>query len=242
MDKTVLVTGSSRGIGRETARLFGSRGWRVVVNYFHSGFKGLQIVGDLRNIGCEAFAVEADVANLAQVERMIGEITARYGNVDLLVNNAGYAQQKLFCDITPAEWERMFAVTVTGAYNCIRCVLPSMIARHTGKIINVSSMWGVVGASCETHYSAAKAALIGLTKALAKEVGPSGITVNCVAPGVIDSDMCASLEPAVVAALRADTPLGRLGTPAEVARTICFLAENDFFTGQVLCPNGGFAI
>jgi len=175
---------------------------------------------------------------------MCQAVEERLGTVDLLVNNAGIAQQKMFCDITPEEWDRMFAVTVTGAFHCCQRVLPGMLRRGGGQIINVASMWGQTGASCEVHYSAAKAALIGMTRALAKELGPSGITVNCIAPGVIDTDMCAGLDASTRAGLAEETPLGRLGTPLDVARAILFLAGEggDFFTGQVLSPNGGFVI
>ncbi len=160
------------------------------------------------------------------------------------MNNAGIARQKLFTEVTAAEWDEMFGVCVKGAFHCCQAVLPQMIRRKWGRIINVSSMWGQVGASCEAPYSAAKAALIGLTKALAKEEGPSGITVNCVAPGVIDTEMMAAFSAKEKAALAEETPLGRLGTPGDVAAVIAFLASEAgaFVTGQVLCPNGGFVI
>ncbi len=239
-----FVTGASRGIGLAAARLLGENGWRVALGYLHSRTQAEDAAAALRESGCDAFAVGGDVSVREDVERMCRAVEERLGGVDLLVNNAGIAQQKLFGDITPEEWERMFAVTVTGAFHCCQCVLPGMLRRGGGRIVNVASMWGQTGASCEVHYSAAKAALIGMTRALAKEVGPSGITVNCVAPGVIDTDMCAMLDASARAALADETPLGRLGTPLDVARAILFLAGEggSFFTGQVLSPNGGFVI
>ena len=163
--------------------------------------------------------------------------------MDVLVNNAGIAQQKLFSDITPEEWRRMFAVDVEGVFHCCQCALPYMIHRKAGSIVNISSVWGQVGASCEVHYSAAKAAVIGLTKALAKELGPSGIRVNCVAPGVIRTEMNAHLSGEDMEALREETPLCRIGEPEEVADAVSFLAGEGsrFVTGQILAVSGGFA-
>ena len=175
---------------------------------------------------------------------MVSQIAEEMGDIDLLVNNAGIAQQKLFSDISEEDWDTMFAVNVKGMFHCIQAVLPRMIHYKRGKIINLSSIWGMVGASCEVHYSAAKAAIIGMTKALAKEVGPSGIQVNCVAPGVIDTPMNAQLDATALDALVEETPLERLGTPLDVAHMIAYLAspQADFITGQVFSPNGGFVI
>ena len=244
MAQTVLITGGSRGIGRAAARLFAENGCRVAVNYRRSAGKAEELCGELRRAGAQAVAVQADVSVRADVDRMIGQIGEQFGGVDVLVNNAGIAQQKLFTDITPAEWDRMLAVNLTGMFHCCQAVLPHMIHRKSGRIVNLSSMWGVTGGSCEVHYSAAKAGVIGLTKALAKELGPSHITVNCVAPGVIDTDMLAPLSASDRAALAEETPLMRLGTPLEVARAIFFLASDGaaFITGQVLSPNGGLVI
>lgn len=183
MGKTALITGASRGIGRATAELLARQGFAVAINYVQSQRAAEELAAALRAQGADAAAFQADVADLGQVEAMISAVEKRLGPVRVLVNNAGIAAQRLFTDITPAEWNAMLGVHVNGAYHCCRCVLPSMIREKRGKIVNVSSIWGITGASCEVHYSTAKAAIIGLTKALAKEVGPSGIQVNCVARG-----------------------------------------------------------
>ena len=198
----------------------------------------------LRREGREAVPFCGDVSSVAEMEAQVQAVVERWGQIDLLVNNAGIAQQKLFTEITEAEWDRMFAVNAKGLYACCRAVVPGMIRLHSGNIINVSSMWGQAGASCEVHYSAAKAAVIGFTKALAKELGPSGIRVNCVAPGVIATEMNAALDGETLDALREETPLGTIGTPEEAARAILWLAGDgaSFVTGQVIGVNGGFVI
>lgn len=240
MPSTVLITGASRGIGAAAARLFAQKGWQVAANYCQSEEEARTLAASHPGI----LAVQADVADRGQVDEMIGEVLRQFGHIDVLINNAGIAQQKLFTDVTEAEWERLFSVNVTGVFHCCQAVLPGMIRRQRGKILNLSSIWGMTGASCEVAYSAAKAAVIGLSKALAKEVGPSGITVNCVAPGVIDTDMNAALDDEIRAGLREETPLGVLGRPEDVANLLFFLASEqaDFITGQVISPNGGFVI
>ena len=243
--RTALITGASRGIGRAAAVEFARRGYRLVLNYRKSETAVRQLGENLRQAyGTEFLLCQADVAEDDQVREMAGAGRRTFGAIDVLVCNAGIAAQRLFTDITPAEWARMLDVHIGGAYHCIRHLLPDMIRAKAGKIILVSSMWGQVGASCEVHYSTAKAALIGMTKALAKEVGPSNIQVNCVAPGAIETEMNAGLEESVRRELAEETPLGRLGTPEEVAAAIAFLAspEADFITGQVLGVNGGFVV
>lgn len=190
-------------------------------------------------------AVGADVSVRSEVERMFTEVREVLGDPEILVNNAGIAlPQKLFTDVTDAEWDRLFDVDVKGIFYCIQAALPAMIRRKQGKIINISSMWGQVGASCEVPYSAAKGAVIALTKALAQEVGPSGIQVNCVAPGVIDTEMNGNLPPEAMEALQEEIPLGVLGKPSDVAEAVAFLASEgaNFITGQVMCPNGGMVL
>ena len=244
MMKTVLITGASRGIGAATARLFAAHGYRVAVHYHKSQEQADALVAELTKNGADAFSVRADVADSAAVNQMVGEVLARFGHIDVLVNNAGISANGLITDVTDAEWDRMIAVNLSGAFYACRSVLPSMISRKSGSIVQVSSMWGEVGASCEAAYSAAKAGMIGLTKALAKEVAPSGIRVNCVTPGVIATEMNAHLSKADMAALCDETPCGRIGTPDEVAKTILFLSSDaaSFVTGQILGVSGGMVI
>ena len=242
--RNVLITGASRGIGAETARLFARSGDRVMINYCSSEKAAEELCVGLLSEGCEAFTIKADVSDPEAVRMMFAQIERDFGGADVLVNNAGIAQTKLFTDITDEDWQRMIAVDLSGAFYCCRSALPYMIRKKCGRIINVSSMWGQTGGSCEVHYSAAKAGLIGLTKALAKEEGLSGVTVNCVAPGVIRTDMTANLTEEDLCALAEETPTGAIGEPSDVARAILFLASDEagFITGQVLSVSGGFVI
>ena len=197
----------------------------------------------MRKNGADAFTFCADVSNSGQVDKMMSEISARFGGVDILINNAGIAQQMMFCDISEQDWDKMFDINIKGMYLFTQKALPYMINKKSGSIVNLSSMWGISGASCEVHYSAAKAAVIGFTKALAKELGPSGIRVNCVAPGVVATDMNAALLSEDIASLCNETPLGKIATPDEIAKAIYYMAVVDTFsTGQVLSPNGGLVI
>lgn len=243
--KTALITGASRGIGRATAEAFAKNGYNVIINYNKSEEQALlleQIINE--NTGVCAMAIKADVSCEAQVDEMFGAALSRFPVVDVLVNNAGISCQSLLTDMTLAQWDDIFATNTRGAFLCSRAALPGMVSQRYGRIINLSSIWGIAGASCEVGYSASKAALIGFTKALAKEVGPSGVTVNCIAPGVIDTDMNAGFSEDDMASLIDQTPLLRLGSPAEVASAILYLASEDagFITGQVLSPNGGFVV
>ena len=240
--KTALITGSARGIGAATAVLFAASGYNVIINYNQSKENALELCDKIRLNGGNAVAVQADVSNVNEANRLFDEAKKAFGTVDVLVNNAGIAQQKLFTDITEADYDRMFDCNVKSVFNCCKCALPDMIHKKYGRIINISSMWGVTGASCEVHYSASKAAVIGMTKALAREVAPSGITVNCIAPGVIDTPMNKGFDEETLAALKEETPVGRLGTPEDIARAVLFLADeaNSFVTGQTLGIDGGF--
>ncbi|SMC55381.1 elongation factor P 5-aminopentanone reductase [Papillibacter cinnamivorans] len=244
MEKTALITGASRGIGRETARLLAREGYSLVLNYYRSEAEALDLAEELKRMGTRVLALRADVADREQVDGMVRSALAAFGGIDVLVNNAAVSLWGQFQDVTEEEWDRLFAVNVKGVFHCCRAVLPAMLRAKRGKIVNISSVWGMTGASCEAAYSASKAAVIGLTRALAKELGPSGIRVNCVAPGVIDAGMSRNLSESALSALREETPLSMLGSPADVAGAVLYLASDsaDFITGQVLSPNGGFVI
>ena len=238
--RVALVTGASRGIGAAVARALAAKGYCVAVHYNRSGAQALALAAELP----EAIAVQADMADAQAVQRMVERVAAHYGRIDVLVNNAGIALWKLAMDTTVEEWDRIFDVNVRGAFAATRAALPYMVEQQGGSIINVSSMWGQVGASCEVAYSASKAALIGFTRALAKEMGGAGIRVNCICPGVIATDMIASFDEDAIADLEEETPLGRIGVPEDIAQTAVFLAgqESAFITGQVIGVNGGFVI
>ena len=229
----VVITGGSRGIGAGAVREFRRRGDRVTLLYARSGEAAAALA---RETGAEA--VRCDVTD----PDAVGETFRHIGDTDVLICNAGVAHQGLVTDIGEAEWHRLFEVNVHGMYRCICAALPGMIRRQAGSIITVASMWGQVGASCEVCYSATKGAVIAMTKALARELGPSNIRVNAVAPGLITTDMTANLDGEVLAELHDATPLGRSGTPADVARAMVWLADAEFVTGQVLAVNGGFVI
>ena len=242
--KYALITGGSRGIGAATARELARRGWGVAVGYLHSEEKALVLAEELSALGVPAMAVRADVADRAQVERMVDNVLKNFCQLDSLICSAGLSHVGLISQIDESDWRRLFAVNVDGVHHCCRAVLPHMLERKAGSIVTLSSMWGQVGASCEAAYSATKGAVIAYTKALAKELGPSSIRVNCVAPGVIDTDMNAHLSSGDLRALAEETPLGRVGTAEEAARAVAFLAgdESSFLTGQVLAPNGGLVV
>ena len=241
--QNILITGASRGIGAACAKIFAENGFRVFINYFKSRDLAKELCVELREKGADVFTFCADVSDSAQVEKMMSEISARFGGVDVLINNAGIAQQSMFCDISEQDWDKMFNINIKGMYLCTQKALPYMINKKSGSIVNLSSMWGISGASCEVHYSAAKAAVIGFTKALAKELGPSGIRVNCVAPGAVSTEMNAALSDEDIASLCDETPLGKIATPDEIAKSIYYMAVTDTFsTGQVLSPNGGLVM
>lgn len=242
--KVVLVTGASRGIGKAVAARFARAGYGVAVHYNTGKAEAETFVGQLAEEGCTVMAVHADIRDSAQVEAMIETVATAFGDINILINNAGIAQQKLFTDITEEEWRNMFAVHVDGTFFCTKAVLPAMIRKKEGCIVNVSSMWGQIGGSCEVHYSAAKGAIQAMTKALAKEVGPSGIRVNCIAPGVIQTEMNKMLDAETLEELRQETPLELLGTAEDVANMAYFLCSDEatFITGQIIGVNGGMVI
>lgn len=246
MKGTVLITGASRGIGQATAKLFCSEGYNVIINYFHSEDAAKNLESSLNSAFSRrcAAALYADVSDYAAVGRMVQDAKNIFGRIDILVNNAGISHQELFLDTTEQDWDAVFDINVKGMFNCCKCILPDMVSRKNGNIINMSSMWGQIGASMEVAYSASKAAVIGFTKALAKEMGPSGIRVNCVAPGTIDTDMNAGLSKQTLGTLKESAALRQIGIATDVANAVLFLASerSGFITGQTISPNGGSVI
>lgn len=244
MHQTALVTGASRGIGRGIALQLAREGWDVCVNYIKEQQAAEEVVAAIQAMGRRAVAVQADVADSAAVNTMVRTAEEHLGPISLLVNNAGIAGQALFQDISDEMWNRYMSVNLGGARNTIRAVLPHMLHEKQGCIINISSMWGLRGASCEVTYSCTKAALIALTRSLALELGPSHIRVNCVAPGVINTDMVQVLGQDTLRDLAEQTPLGRLGTVEDIAHAVAFFASEkaSFITGQVLTADGGFVV
>lgn len=244
MKKTVIITGASKGIGAATAILFARKGYNVVINYNNSFESANLLTRSLSSQGFSVMSFKANVANKLETELLVKETMYKFGTVDVLVNNAGVAYQGLIDKTDEYDSDRIFDIDLKGTYNCCRAAAPEMVAQKSGKIINISSMWGQVGASCEVAYSAAKAGVIGLTKALAKELAPSGITVNAIAPGLIETGMNANIDVEALDAFVEDIPLGRMGSADEVAAAVYFLASDDadYITGQVLGVNGGYVV
>ena len=231
--KNVVITGGSRGIGAAAAGLFAARGDRVYFLYEKNHAAAEAVAARTGST-----AICCDVADGAAVKAAFRQIP----DVDILICNAGIVHYSLMSMMTEPEWDRIFDVNVKGIYHCVNAAMPAFLRKQCGSIVTVSSMWGQVGSSCEAAYSATKGAVIALTKALAKELGPSGVRVNCVAPGVILTDMCASVDPEILAGMAEETPLGRNGTPEDVAKAMVYLADADFVTGQVLGISGGYVI
>lgn len=231
--QTVVITGGSRGIGAAAVELFAARGDRVFFLY-EKNHEAAKTVAEKTG----ATPICCDVAD----GRAVNQAFSQIGDVDILICNAGTMWFGLLSMMEESQWDRLFDVNVKGIYHCVNAAMPSFLKKQQGCVITVSSMWGQVGASCEAAYSATKGAVIALTKALAKELGPSGVRVNCVAPGVILTDMCAQVEPEILAEMAQDAPVGRNGTPMDVAKAFCYLADADFVTGQVLSVNGGYVI
>lgn len=238
--KTVLITGASRGIGRACAEYFASHAYRVVINFNSSETAAMELSEAINNSGGEAHIYRADVGCVRECRALVEFAASFDGKVDTLVNNAAIDEMMPFDMLSPERERRLFDVNLFGAMNCTRYVLPYMVHEKRGSIINIASIWGQVGASCEVQYSTAKAALIGFTRALSKEVAPSGIRVNCVSPGIIDTDMNKNVSAEDLAAFCEEVPMCRMGTPVEVAECVYFLANASYVTGQVLGVNGGF--
>ncbi len=237
--KNVLITGGSRGIGRAMVELFASNGYSVAFTYKSSENEAKSLAE-----ATGAIAIKADSASESDVLYAVNTALSEFGSIDCLINNAGVSSFSLFTDITLDMWNEHLAINLTGAFLYSKAVIPGMVARKEGRIINITSMWGITGSSCEVHYSTAKAGLIGMTKALAKELGPSGITVNAIAPGLIDTDMNRCLSDDDIRAIEDETPLMRIGTPSDVAKAALFLAGEGaaFITGEVMNVSGGYLI
>ncbi|MEN6419290.1 MAG: 3-oxoacyl-ACP reductase FabG [Clostridiaceae bacterium] len=245
MKHTVLITGSSRGIGAGIARAFAEDGHRVALHYHKNESAARTLLEELRAKGCSVALVQGDVSNEAEAGEIVRLAERAFGFVDVLVNNAGIAlPTQLITDTSGADWSRVFGVNMDGMFFVTRAVLPGMVSNQRGSIVNISSMWGVTGGSCEVAYSASKAAVIGFTKTLAKEVAPSGIRVNCVAPGFVKTEMNAALDAETVEAIREETPLLKLGRPEDIAAAVLFFAleSASFITGQTLSVDGGRCI
>ena len=240
MKDVALVTGSSRGIGAAIAALLARRGYAVCINYLEQREKAEALVAELRKEQCVAMCLQADVADRAQVDAMVRKVEEELGHISLLVNNAGIARNQQFQDVAPETLQRIFAVNFGGCFHCSQAVIGPMLKAHEGCIINISSIWGSHGASCESVYSSTKHAIIGLTRSLAAEFAPSGIRVNCVAPGVIETDMIQALGDETLEQLRQEMPFRRFGTPEEVAESVWHLAKAEYNTGQILTVDGGF--
>ncbi len=237
--KRVLITGGSRGIGRACVEYFSNSGYKVAFVYANNDGAAMDCANTFG-----AYAIKADISKSRDADRAVNEAIEHLGGLDILVNNAGIAQIKLFTDITDEDYDRMLSTNLSGAFYVTREAVKPMISQKWGRVINVGSMWGKCGASCEVHYSASKAGLRGMTMALAKELGPSGITVNCVEPGVIDTDMNATLDEMTLSELCDATPMCRIGTPEDIAALVGFLASDNasFITGQTIGVDGGYAI
>lgn len=241
--KSVLITGASRGIGAKTAEVFAENGYAVMINYNKSEAQAQQLCQSLTEKGFTAYTCQCDVSDAGQVRRMASLCEYRFGGLDVLVNNAGVSSFGVLESLSEQDWDTTMATNVKSMFLATKSLLP-LLRERRGKIINISSMWGISGASCEVHYSASKAAVIGFTKALAKEEAPNGITVNCIAPGFIETEMNCKLTDDNKQQIIEKTPLGRAGTTEDIAHAVLFLASDgaDFITGQTLCIDGGYIL
>lgn len=240
--KTVLVTGGSRGIGKCIVENLAQEGYNVVLNYNKSEKQAKQIKEKLQKQGYKIEIYKADVSKREEVKQLVKYTLNKFENIDILINNAGIAKLQMFNDITDDDWNEMIGTNLNSVFYTIQEILPNMIHNKNGCVINISSIWGMVGASCEVAYSVSKAGVIGMTKALSKELGPSNIRVNSIAPGVIDTDMNSNIDNAIKEEIKNETPLNKIGQPIDIYRCVKWLIEDEFTTGQVISPNGGYVI
>lgn len=242
MEKVAIVTGASRGIGREIAKKLAEKGIKVVANYKKSEERAIELQEKLKAKGIEIDIFKADVSIREEAKKLVEYVLEKYNNIDILINNAGISEFKEFTKISDTDWNKMININLNSVFIMTQEVLNNMIHNKNGCIINISSIWGMVGSSCEVHYSTVKAGINGMTKALAKEMGPSNIRVNAIAPGVIDTDMNIDLSKEELKDLENETPLGRIGTPQDIAKCVNWLVDDEFTTGQIISINGGWVI
>ena len=240
--KTILITGGSRGIGKCIAENLAKDGFNVVLNYNKSEKQAKQIKKELEEQGINIEICKADVSKREEVKKLVKFALNKFGNIDVLINNAGIAKLQMFNDITDSDWNEMIGTNLNSVFYCLQEALPNMIHNKNGCIISISSIWGLVGASCEVAYSVSKAGIDGMTKSLAKELGPSNIRVNSIAPGVIDTEMNSNLDNAIKEEIKNETPLNKIGKPIDIYRCVKWLIEDEFTTGQIISPNGGYVI
>ncbi|MBS6610481.1 MAG: 3-oxoacyl-ACP reductase FabG [Peptoniphilus harei] len=242
--KTVLITGASRGIGRAIAKRLAYDGYRIIINYNKSEKEAIELEREIRDMGVDAISIKADVSKSKEVTDMFKKISDKFKGVDILINNAGISSYFLFQDIDEEIWDEIFDVNVKGVYNTIHAALPYMLEKHSGKILNMSSIWGIVGGSMESHYSATKGAINALTKSLAQELGYSGITVNAIAPGAVKTSMTGEIGKENLLTLTSEIPMGRLASAEEIAELVSFMIsdKNSYMTGQIISPNGGMIV
>lgn len=240
--KTVIVTGGSKGIGKTIVEELAKKGYNVILNYKNSENSAEQIKENLIKQGFNIEIFKADVSKREEVKSLVKFTLEKYRNIDILINNAGIDQVKLFTDITDEDWNTMINNNLNSVFYCTQEVLPTMIKNKKGCIINISSIFGEIGASCESHYSVSKAGIDALTKSLAKELGPSNIRINSIAPGIIDTDMNKNLNIKEINNIKEEIPLGKIGKTLDIAKCVCWLIEDDYTTGQIISINGGWNI
>ncbi len=240
--KTILITGGSRGIGKCLAENLATDGFNIVLNYNKSKKQAEEIKKNLAEKGINIEIFKADVSKREEVKKLIKFTLDKFKNIDILINNAGIAKLQMFNDITDEDWNEMISTNLNSAFYTIQEALPNFVHNKSGCIINISSIWGMVGASCEVSYSVSKAGIIGLTKSLAKELGPSNIRVNSIAPGIINTDMNSNIDERIIKQLKEDTPLNKIGKPEDIYKCVKWLIEDEFTTGQIISPNGGYVI